>query len=459
MTIKEIQHLYWRAGFGMLPSQLEKVNKKSKKSLIKELFDNSKSYTSLTVDTTVIEQKTKEAYKNKDKKARAEIQKINRELIREFNRAWVDRLVNPKEILRERMTLFWANHFVVRDNRIDFAQNYNNMLRENALGNFGDFVKAMSKQAAMLKYLNNKQNVKQSPNENFARELMELFTLGKGNYTEDDIKESARAFTGYFHDIKGEFQIRNRRHDDLPKTFFGKQGNFDGDDIIDLILEEKQCARFISEKIYRYFVNDEINTSHINEMTDIFYEDYNIEKLMRFVFSSDWFYDEKNIGTKIKSPIDLLVGIQNVVPMKFKKKKALYAIQKGLGQVLLFPPNVAGWKGGKNWIDSNTIILRMRYPSVLLNSTHISIKKKGDFGDPLGQFVKQKGKKLNYFKVDADWATFNSNFKKINTNALQDFLIVPEINQGTKTYLDSLSKSSMQEYCVQLMSIPEYQMC
>ena len=459
MTIKEIQHLYWRAGFGMLPNQFKKAEKKSKKSLIKALFDNSKSYTPLTVDTTVIEQKTKEAYKNKDKKARAEIQKMNRELIREFNRAWVDRLVNPKEILRERMTLFWANHFVVRDNRIDFAQNYNNMLRENALGNFGDFVKAMSKQAAMLKYLNNKQNVKQSPNENFARELMELFTLGKGNYTEDDIKESARAFTGYFHDIKGEFQIRNRRHDDLPKTFFGKQGNFNGDDIIDLILEEKQCARFISEKIYRYFVNDEINTSHINEMTDIFYEDYNIEKLMRFVFSSDWFYDEKNIGTKIKSPIDLLVGIQNVVPMKFKKKKALYAIQKGLGQVLLFPPNVAGWKGGKNWIDSNTIILRMRYPSVLLNSTHISIKKKGDFGDPLGQFVKRKGKKLNYFKVDADWATFNSNFKKINTNALQDFLIVPEINQGTKTYLDSLSKSSMQEYCVQLMSIPEYQMC
>lgn len=459
MTIKEIQHLYWRAGFGMLPNQFKKAEKKSKKSLIKTLFDNSKSYTPLTVDTTVIEQKTRAAYKNKDKKARAEIQKMNRELIREFNRAWVDRLVNPKEILRERMTLFWANHFVVRDNRIDFAQNYNNMLRENALGNFGDFVKAMSKQAAMLKYLNNKQNVKQSPNENFARELMELFTLGKGNYTEDDIKESARAFTGYFHDIKGEFQIRNRRHDDLPKTFFGKQGNFDGDDIIDLILEEKQCARFISEKIYRYFVNDEINTSHINEMTDIFYEDYNIEKLMRFVFSSDWFYDEKNIGTKIKSPIDLLVGIQNVVPMKFKKKKALYAIQKGLGQVLLFPPNVAGWKGGKNWIDSNTIILRMRYPSVLLNSTHISIKKKGDFGDPLGQFVKRKGKKLNYFKVDADWATFNSNFKKINTNALQDFLIVPEINQGTKTYLDSLSKSSMQEYCVQLMSIPEYQMC
>ena len=251
MTIKEIQHLYWRAGFGILPNQLKMSIKKSKKSLIKELFNNSKTYTLLTVETKVIEQKTIEAYKNKDNQARAEIQKMNRELIREFNIAWVDRLVNPKEILRERMTLFWANHFVVRDNRIDFVQDYNNMLRENALGNFGDFVKTMSKQAAMLKYLNNKQNVKQSPNENFARELMELFTLGKDNYTEKDIKESARAFTGYFHDLKGEFVIRNRTHDNEAKLFFGKKGNFDGDDIIDLILEEKQCARFISEKIYR----------------------------------------------------------------------------------------------------------------------------------------------------------------------------------------------------------------
>ena len=459
MTTKEIQHLYWRAGFGILPNQLKKAIKNSKKSLIKELFESSKKFTPLIIDTSEVEQKTMEAFKNKDKKARAEIQKMNRELIREFNIAWIDRLTKSNEVLRERMTLFWANHFVVRDNRIDFVQDYNNMLRENALGNFGDFVKTMSKQASMLKYLNNKQNVKQSPNENFARELMELFTLGKGNYTEDDIKESARAFTGYFHDIKGEFELRNRRHDSEGKVFFEKKGNFDGDDIIDIILEEKQCARFISEKIYRYFVNDEINMSHINEMTDVFYEDYNIEKLMRFVFSSDWFYYEENIGTKIKSPIDFLVGMQKVVPMNFKKKNALYAIQKGLGQVLLYPPNVAGWKGGKNWIDSNTILLRMRYPSVLLNSMHIPVKKKGDFGDPLGQFVKRKGKKLNYFKVDADWAVFNSNFKKLKAMNLQNYLIVPEVNQGTKTYLDSLSKSSMQEYCIQLMSIPEYQMC
>ncbi|MBT8261164.1 MAG: DUF1800 domain-containing protein, partial [Bacteroidia bacterium] len=311
----------------------------------------------------------------------------------------------------------------------------------------------------MLKYLNNKQNRKQSPNENFARELMELFTLGKGNYTEQDIKESARAFTGYFHNLKGEFVIRNKQHDDSPKTFFGKKGNFDGDDIIDIILQEKQCARFISEKIYRYFVNDKINEEYIEEMTNVFFDNYDIEKLMHHVFSSNWFYNNENIGTKIKSPIDLLVGMQTIVPMTFGKKKALQYYQKSLGQILLFPPNVAGWKGGKSWIDSNTIVLRLRFASIFLNKTHIPVKRKGDFGDPLSRFIGLSGEKLNLFKVKANWNTFESNFKKVETKNLSEYIIVPELNPGTKNYLEMLSKSSKEDYCIQLMSIPEYQMC
>lgn len=459
MTNKEIHHLYWRTGFGILPNQLKKATKKTRAVLVKELFDGSKNYTPLIVDTSLIKQKTKAAFKKKDPKVNAEIQKMNRALIRDFNTAWINRLLNPSELLRERMTLFWANHFVVRDNRIDFVQEYNNTLRKYALGNFGEFVKAISKQAAMLKYLNNKQNRKQSPNENFARELMELFTLGKGHYSEQDIKESARAFTGYYHNLKGEFVLRQRQHDNTSKMFLGKTGNFDGDDIIDIILNQRQCARFISEKIYRYFVNDTINNEHVEEMTNVFFKDYNIKTLMYHVFNSGWFYNEENIGSKIKSPIDYLVGMQKVVPMTFKKKNALYALQKSLGQILLFPPNVAGWKGGKNWIDSNTILLRLRFASLLLNDTHISVKKTEDFGDPLSEFIKQKGKKYNFFKSTADWSTFNLNYKKIDANKLHNYLIVTEINEGTKDYLNTLSKSSKKDYCIQLMSIPEYQMC
>mgnify|MGYP000501103596 CR=1 FL=1 len=183
-----------------------------------------------------------------------------------------------------------------------------------------------------------------------------------------------------------------------------------------LLLLLLETSAYITEKKQHIYDIENVSVSYA--YNDMHHKDYNIEKLMQFVFSSDWFYDEINIGTKIKSPIDLLVGMQKVVPINFKKKNALYAIQKGLGQVLLFPPDVAGWKGGKNWIDSNTILLRMRYPSVLLNTTHISIKKKGDFGDPLGQFVKHKRKKLNYFKVDADWTVFNSNFKNLKVSKI-----------------------------------------
>ena len=174
------------------------------------------------------------------------------------------------------MTLFWTNHFVCQNNQIQFIQQYHNTVRANALGNLGDFTKAVAKEPAMLAYLNNKQNKKGSPNENFARELMELFTLGQNQYTEKDIKEAARAFTGYNNDYKGNFVFRKRQHDHEPKTFFGKTGNFTGDDIIDIILEKKECATFICKKIYAYFVNDKINEQHINEMISVFYKDYNI---------------------------------------------------------------------------------------------------------------------------------------------------------------------------------------
>ena len=200
-----------------------------------------------------------------------------------MNVAWIDRLAKPKELLCEKMTLFWANHFVCEDNNYVYSQQFHNVLRKHTLGNFKGFVIAISKEAAMTKYLNTKQNRKQKPNENFARELMELFTLGVGNYTEDDIKESARVFTGYNHNLQGNFVFRKRVHDEGVKTFFGKSGNFNGDDII---LENKQCAKYICGKVYRYFVNDIIDENHVNDLANVFYKDYDIEKLVRYMMLS-----------------------------------------------------------------------------------------------------------------------------------------------------------------------------
>jgi len=458
MKSKHIQHLYWRVGFGINPKQLLDLSKKDKNQVIEELFLESTQITPLNINTSDIDYSPTQAFL-KNPLNRAKFLKQSLEKKKTLNYAWIDRLTQPEELLRERMTLFWANHFVCKDNHIFHVQQYNNTLREFALGDFRDFVKAISKEAAMIKYLNSKQNRKQKPNENFARELMELFTLGVGNYNEEDIKESARAFTGYNFTFEGDFYIKSNNHDYGFKSFFGHRGHYDGDDIIDIILEQKQCAQFICEKIYSYFVNNAINTKHINEMVAVFYPKYNIEELMRFIFFSDWFYDEENIGTKIKSPIELLVGIQNNVPLTFKEPLDYIKIQKLLGQILLHPPNVAGWKAGQNWIDSNTIMLRLKLPSILLNDSSISIKQKDDFNNAFLRQNDRHRKYKNIFNVEPDWTIFNKIYENSTFKELKESLLLCPINNGTESFLENLSQVSKKEFCVQLMSLPEYQMC
>jgi len=457
MKSAHIKHLYNRVGFGITPKEIARLSKKSKKNVIKELFDSSKSTTEVLVNLSFLKNYTNKDYKIPEK--RMEIQKLSRKKITTFSTAWFNRLKNPSEILREKMTLFWTNHFVCDSNRILFIQNYNNVLRKNALGNFGDFTKTVSKEAAMLNYLNNKQNKKKSPNENFARELMELFMLGQDQYTEKDIKESARAFTGYNHNFIGEFSKKIRHHDANEKTFFGKNGNFNGDDIIDIILQQKQCARFISEKIYTYFVNENINKKHIDKMVKVFYKNYNIEELMRFVLLSKWFYDDENIGTKIKSPIELLVGINTIVPYKIEKSKQIILLQRLLGQMLMSPPNVAGWKTGRNWIDSNTIVTRLRLASVLLNNEEIAYSEKGNEETIITNFNKKKLRKNVFIKVSANWSSFENNFKNFENKELVHQIITTKLNSGTAEMLDRNQKLSKRDFAVQLMSLPEYQLC
>lgn len=461
MKDKHIQHLYRRVGFGILPTDLKKMSGKGRAEIVKNLFDSSTAYTPLEVDTSEIKAIFSGMMNEKlEPQIRMKIQKISRKKQIELNGAWIDRLTSSKEILREKMTLFWANHFVCEDNFINYIQRFNNRLREHALGNFKDFVNAISKEAAMTKYLNTKQNRKKKPNENFARELMELFTLGEGHYTEEDIKESAKAFTGYSHNVRGEFVFRKWAHDYGDKTFFGKTGNFNGEDIVDIILEKKQCAKYICSKLYKYFVNENLNETHVNELADVFYKDYDIENVMRHMLLSDWFYDEDNIGNKIKSPIEFLVGMKTIVPTNFKKPKQLLHIQRLLGQTLLDPPNVAGWKGGKNWIDSNTIVLRLKLPSLLLNNAYISKTKEGQFDRQIDTkkqaFKKNYGK---YFSTETDWVYFTKQFKNVKINDMGSHVLACPISDEAKTYLNSLEKVSKQEYCVQLMSLPEYQMC
>ena len=463
MKQKHIQHLYWRASFGIDVKQIESLKSTSKLKVVSKLIADSTEFKNLELDLSEFDEiKYKTNKELKEKFTEEEIQKLkNRrnKKVRDLNYAWINKLSESKALLREKMTLFWANVFVCRDNDIFFIQNYNNTLRKNALGDFRVFVKEVAKQPSMLKYLNNKQNKKKKPNENFARELMELFTLGVGNYTEQDIQESARAFTGWSYKNNGDFYIQKSQHDFDEKTFFGQTGNFDGDDIIDIILDQKQCARFICDKVYRYFINPKVDEKRLEEITNIFYKDYNISTLMEHIFTSKWFYDDENIGVKIKSPIELLVGIQKVVPVTFDKKQQLNYLQKMMGQTLLYPDNVAGWKGGKSWIDSNTLMFRMKLPSLLLNNAVINLEEKGEFEDSFEQYYKVQKQRNKYLKITKSWESFDEKNQHLKAKEMIDFLILSKLDKDTATFLENLEIKSNRNFCVQLMSIPEYQLC
>lgn len=458
MNKENLQHLYNRAGFGILPKELNALAKHSRYQVVKELFQSSRKSKELIVPTPEIDAYFAKTGGKVDKKDLKKLLDKSRKKHLQLNKAWLYRMVTTKAVLRERMTLFWMNHFVVRSRNIIYSQRFHNTLRNHALGNFRSFVIAISKEPAMLDYLNNQQNQKEKPNENFARELMELFTLGEGNYSEMDIKEAARAFTGWRHNRLGQFKFAVKKHDFGKKTFLGKTGNFDGEDIIEQILEQEECAKFISRKVYAHFVNDVIDENHIVKMASVFRKNYDIAELMEFVFISEWFYNEEYVGNRIKSPIDFLVGMKKIVPFSMEKVGQLKYVEKLLGQVLFEPPNVAGWPEGRNWIDANTMMVRLKLPSVLLMDGRINFDVKGEFEDSFEAFSQNKNFNRKLL-ISKKWDVFDDNFKDTSYDELAFYILGGKITASSVTFLNTLEKVSKQEFCVQLMSLPEYQLC
>lgn len=466
---RKIQHLFLRAGFGAKISEIKKHLKSSTLKTAEKLFDYSSQYSEIDLkinqtlpDNDGIPLNPKELSKKEKKK----LVKQSRENIKELNISWINKMCSDKGQLRERMTLFWHGHFACKSPVALFMKNQNNTLRKSALGNFGDLLKGISRDPAMLQFLNNQQNRKSSPNENFARELLELFTLGRGNYSEKDIKEAARAFTGWGFERNGEFVIRRRQHDDGEKKFMGKTGNIDGDGIIEILLNNKKTAEHVTRKIYKYFVNEDTDEEIVADLSKQFYESgYDIKKLMGSIFKSDWFYEEKNIGTKIKSPIDFICGLKRSFGVEFRNSAALLTIQKLLGQMILNPPNVAGWSGGKNWIDSSTLMYRMKLPELIFGSADNDIRLPDFNVNNLSRQEKVQMKKLN---VTADLKTFTESFVNFSEDELIEeiagYLLQTDLSSDKikliKKYSDYSQKESyVKSIVLRIISLPEYQMC
>ena len=402
-----------------------------------------------------------------DKDQKRQIRKQSREDLQNLNLLWLEEMTHSKAQLREKIALFWHGHFASRNINILYQQQLLAVIREHALGNFGDLLRGVSKSGAMISFLNNQQNKKQHPNENFAREVMELFTLGRGNYTENDVKEAARAFTGWSHRLDGEFVFRQRDHDTDSKTVLGQTGNFDGDDMLRILLEKRETARFIARKMYKFLVNETlVPEERIVWLGDRFFDSgYKIMRILEDIARSDWFYAPENVGVKIKSPVEHWVGIRRAIPMELADPESQLVLQKALGQILFYPPNVAGWPGGRNWIDSSSLMLRLRIPQLLYLNQDLDVRGKTDDDQQMGEAAKGQMRRLSAI---LDWQPAIDLFAKTPDNELIAKIAaylwaVSPKNLPLEVLQKNLDRSSrsahIQTAMVQLMATPEYQVC
>ena len=448
------KHFYGRAAFGL---PIESDPQSPEQSLKNQT--QIKSLNVIAADEPDVAGSDTEMIRQKQKKKRSDLLTLNT--------AWFTQLTDRESVIREKMTFFWHDHFACRSRNPFLAQQQVNTLRQHALGKFSDLLMAISKDPAMLQFLNNQQNKKDSPNENFAREVMELFTLGRGNYSEADIKNAARAFTGWsFNAATGQFIARPKQHDNGSKSFRGKTGNFTGEDIINMILEDQQTARFITKKITAFFVG-EVDPQVIESLSDTFYTSgYNIEKLVTSIYTSDWFYDKRFTGNRIKSPVELIAGIQTHTAGTFNNPLNITYLQKALGQVLFQPPNVSGWPNGTEWIDSSSLTFRMSLPGLLLNNIAPALDAKDD-GDANNDA--NRANKANRISYAVKLETLVSKFTKASApetlNAVAEYLLVtPPTAKGKKLVATSAASSKSDSEFIKktftgFMSLPEYQLC
>ena len=462
-NLQKLNHLWLRAGFGIpYPELLEMADRKPQK-VAREMLKQAKTFSPIEVVTGNPLADIEGMEMSKEEKQA--LRKESTDQIKAISFQWMDRMSRSENALREKMTLFWHGHFACVTSNVYHAQCLNNTLRKYALESFPDMLLAVSKEPAMLQFLNNRQNRKGSPNENFARELMELFTLGRGNYTEDDIKAAARAFTGWNFTEDGDFVFRARFHDDDPKTFMGQTGNFNGDDILKIITARSRCAEYLTAKIYRYFVNDSPDPQQISKLAEFYFKSgYNTGELMERIFTSDFFYEPANIGAHIKNPIELLSVLRRQFNITIKQPEAQVYAQKILGQVLFYPPNVSGWPEGTGWIDSSSLMFRLGLANKIYKMAEVKEKPKAD-GDVNTDFLAKK--KFKTMEAEMVWEPLTQALAQVPDDRLADtlagYLLQVPFSTEAKALVEKKAEKApgrserLQILAVAIASLPEYQ--
>ena len=373
-------HLLNRAGFGGTPGQIDKLVAMGVGKAV-ESFLSADDDSDLFPLPPMVEPPARLEFKRREKAAlteddrkqvRRELSEADRLSMLDLRIWWLNRMRYTSNPLREKATLFWHGHFATSNQKVNnpyLMWFQNETLRRHALGKFPELLKAMSRDPAMIRWLDLGDSRKDHPNENFAREVMELFSLGEGHYTEQDIQESAKAFTGYrINPETGAFVFREKDFDPGQKTFFGKTGPFNGDEIIDAIVAKPQCARFIGRKLWVFFVSVDPSEEIVSAIADtLIANGYDISATLWEVFRSAEFYSTRVIHHQIKSPVQWMMQTTKMLEVPLPDERVLENSLASLGQVLFAPPNVKGWDGGRTWISASSLLYRYNLAAYLLS--------------------------------------------------------------------------------------------
>ncbi|MEM1354439.1 MAG: DUF1800 domain-containing protein [Planctomycetota bacterium] len=386
--IAQARHLLVRVGLGANPVEVRRVQRLGLTRAVRELVEYQRvevgdlveADTDPDIIQTLSAEEVRELTQARRSGDRAAIDQFTRRRVAaqaEDRRAhaslqawWVGRMIDTPRPAEENLTLLWHGHFASRHRDVRDAylmQQQNAMFRRYANGSFEDLARGIVRDPAMIKFLNNDRNNRRRPNENLSRELMELFTLGEGHYTEADIKEGARALTGY-HVDDNDFAFRRFAHDSGDKTILGRTDDFDGDGFVQLLLRQQACSRFVALKLYRHLVADvsddwDLVPSEHRDVIDRLARQlrgsgYELKPVLTTLLRSRHFYDRQVVGKKIKSPVQVVVGTARTLGTPTRDERGLVRALRAMGQDLFEPPSVAGWPGGRSWINTSTLFLR-----------------------------------------------------------------------------------------------------
>eukprot|EP00903_Cladosiphon_okamuranus_P003903 g3901.t1 len=494
-TREDARHLLNRAGFGGSPADVAELYGMGREAAVEVLVNPGENLGKFPMpewaDAETMRKARKEFFKTKaelkEKSAELGVEEADK-LLRNFQNDaqrerrkqgveaqgwWFRRMLKTEAPLREKMVLFWHDHFPSSMQKVRFPallMKQNALFREYATGNFRELTGKVVTDPAMMLYLDAQRSTKAQPNENFARELMELFTLGEGNYSEEDVKEVARAFTGYRIDqVTGEVAVKKFAKDDGEKVIFGMRGHFDGPDVVEMIFGKRQCADFLVKKLWEYFCYEAPERQLVTKLAEVFREGgFEVTPVLREIFLSREFYGKKAVGGQIKSPVQYLVQMLKELEMSEAPGGLPMIGQKSLGQELFMPPNVAGWDWGKAWVNTNTLLTRYNLAGRVT---------KGNFGKEMdgGRQKKQSGGR----KEEKPAGGIVPNYRKIAGEAkrkdagvlvdelMERFFNIPVSAAARQTFMDyavekmggDFTDKELGELCHLMMSTPYYQLC